>query len=97
VAGRCRRCGRVFIAGDVAYEIRVVMKSGFDGYLRDDAGWDTEREFERLSEELERAGERAERDVYYEVETTLCYRCRRKLEDLLEEYKRFGETEETVH
>ncbi|HDH96200.1 MAG TPA: hypothetical protein ENF73_00550 [Proteobacteria bacterium] len=94
---RCRRCGRAFGAGDTSYEIKVVMKSGFDGYLKDDMEQDSAGEFKRLASEIERAVERAERDVYYEFETVLCYRCRRELEDLLEAYRRFDEPEGTVH
>jgi len=92
----CYRCGRPFVQGDSRYEIKVVMKSGFDGYLPDYQSQDFVSEFEKL-ERIEASSERAERDVYYEIELVLCYRCRRELEDILGGFKKFEEVQKKVH
>lgn len=93
----CHRCGKTFVQGDSRYEIKVVMKSGFDGYLPDYSSQDFVNGFDELVQKLEISSERAERDVYYELEIVLCYRCRRELEKILAGFKKFEETEKKVH
>lgn len=93
----CQRCGKAFACGDSRYEIKVTMKSGFDGWLPDYPVVDFANELDELVQKLESSSERAERDVYYEVEIVLCYRCRRELEEVLADFKKSKEVERKVH
>ena len=71
----CQRCGKEILSGGLFYKVRLVSQAGFDGVLNE-ADSDIEGVMAQIDEKDQ---EMMERDVYFEMEATLCIGCKEKI------------------
>lgn len=71
----CQRCGKEISSGGLFYKVRLVSQAGFDGVL-DEENSDFEGAIAQIDEKDQ---EMMERDVYFEMEATLCIGCKEKI------------------
>ncbi len=71
----CQRCGKEILSGGLFYKVRLVSQAGFDGVLNEDDS-DVEGVIAQIDEKDQ---EMMERDVYFEMEATLCIGCKEKI------------------
>ncbi len=79
---RCDGCDKILLLGAARYNVNIRVTSGFDGYLPSDDCEDDEARAQKMNALVENladmSAEDMEKDVYQEINMTLCPSCRRK-------------------
>ena len=79
---RCDGCEKILLLGAARFNVHIRITSGFDGYLPEDDVEDEDarkRKMDALMENLaDMSAEDLEKDVYQEINITLCPNCRRR-------------------
>jgi len=80
---RCRRCGKRFKKGGLAYRLKAELLSHFDGHIRD-TGESMAELVGKIEEEMEEmTEEQLEKQIYQKFDYIVCPSCRDEIERFL--------------